>query len=631
MSFRVSLFQRNLKSLVWAVFALLALLPLLTLIKLGILLLQSPTGPILDFQLLALGSFMVISLCGGLFILLKVAQNFQELSEKYSPIGKSAPIHHENGRAAFGTVRTISVQNELASLTDVLTRVQAEFLHNLDTLREQASFLENLQCVLNRSSDMVIIMDDKNSVIFSNHAAREKLGLLPDCTVRRSLEEGLLSAPDSARMVAIFESWDGRDEDLTFTRSDGGWLMVHCLQNVVEFPGQTRSKIVILRDLTENKRMLAQLYRSEHLVSLGQLISGIAHDLNNPLAAIIGFTELCRDASLSREDLTRNLEIIEREANRSAHIIENLLNFSRRRSPKKSAADIHDLLERCLTLLSYFFRIGNITVRRDYGNGLPLPEIDEYQIQQVLMNLLVNAAQALKEANVPEPLITVKTALQVDTRSVRIQISDNGLGIPPEILPRIFEPFFSTRREDQGTGLGLTVARDIILQHQGLLTVESRQHELTTFSVVLPVAAETPVDDHDPALEPLAHPLCVLLVEEDPAVMKMIRQALVTGGHSILTAPNLVAAQPLLGKSHHDVLILDIARTAGECLQESEKWISRNLDQHIHIVLITDGADTAEVLRKKFNHKVQYLIKPFQVDSLYAAILRHKRTIQAGV
>ena len=340
----LSVFHRSIRNIVWVAFALLALLPILALLRMGMLFLSPATGGSHTTEMTALALFAVISLACGMLVLTHIANKLKDLNRSGQHFnglaaGKNAAARPEDGHA--------NIQSELVSLTSILSHIQNEFSRNLDELQKQAAFLENLRRVLDCTADMVIILDGRNQVLFSNRTAREKLGALPDASLAHSLAEGLLNTADAMRLTTVFESWESCDREFQFPRTDDGLPMsVHCLLTVVPLADGGRNKIIVLRDITERRHMERQLYRSEQLAALGQLISGVAHELNNPLAAVLGFAEICRDPKLSREELQRNLAVIEREASRTAHIVENLLNFSRQRAAKRSLVALHDLLER---------------------------------------------------------------------------------------------------------------------------------------------------------------------------------------------------------------------------------------------------------------------------------------------
>ena len=244
----------------------------------------------------------------------------------------------------------------------------------------------------------------------------------------------------------------------------------------------------LLSVLDELGRTQAQLIHSEKLASLGVLAGGVAHEINNPLMVILGRTELMlMDQSLGAEP-KKNLETVCHETERIGKIVQNLLAFSRKsRQEKIESVDVSDVLERTLTLSEHQLTVGNVKVNKQIDPDLPTIDANAGQLQQVFMNLIINAYHAMPDGGE----LTVRTASLPDDHVV-IEIVDTGCGISPEDINRIFDPFFTTKEEGKGTGLGLAVSRNIIDSHGGDIGVQSTIGVGTTFRVVLPRVAPTP-------------------------------------------------------------------------------------------------------------------------------------------
>lgn len=635
-----SLFQRNIRALVWVAFALLALLPLLSLVLIGMKIPDNAQDMAGLFEVVGLGGFALCSVLCGVVLLLHVADKVRELTEK--TILLQVPTAAIQARTTPPGTRD-EIQNELASLTVAIGHIQKEFADNLSQLQSQAAFLENLQQVLNNTSDMVLIIDEKNQVIFSNRAAREKLGMLPENTVRRSLAEGLLTTADTQRLTEILENWTSRDEDLCFTRAAGECMDVHCIQNVVELVGHTRRKIIILRDVTDRKHMERQLYRSEQLAALGMLISGVAHELNNPLSAVLGFAELCHDTGLTRDELQKNLGIIEREASRTVTIVENLLNFSRQRpNQTRNTVAVQELVERCFALLAYNFRTNNVAIRRNYGRGVPAVEVDEYQLQQVLMNLFINAAQAMRDAGTEAPALSVSTRLLEGGRTVCVDIADNGPGIATENQPRIFQPFFTTKKE-QGTGLGLAISRSIVESHKGTLAFASQVGKGTTFTISLPARENClprpATADHAAAGASLLSRDSsglwgrILVLDDESSILEMAEQLFTARGWEVSTASRLSEALQFVQEREFDVVVADLCMPEGDGTKAWNLHALLRPNSPCQVLFITGDPQGAANLRARLGASVQILLKPFHVNDFsqtVGALLRKARAATAG-
>jgi signal transduction histidine kinase len=241
--------------------------------------------------------------------------------------------------------------------------------------------------------------------------------------------------------------------------------------------------VYIMKDITETRRLKDQVYHLDKLSSLGTLTSGVAHEINNPLTGIIGYTEML--LMKNNDDANKKyLQHIYDSAIRCKKIVENMLTFSRQNNAEKSIEKVNDLIDKTVELHEYWLKTTNIRIIRDYGD-VPSISIDRQQFQQVILNLLINAEHAISERNIKGE-ITFRTSYREDTGSVNIIVSDNGPGIPPDILAKIFDPFFTTKPVNKGTGLGLSITHGIIAEQGGTIEVESIMGKGTSFIINLP-------------------------------------------------------------------------------------------------------------------------------------------------
>ena len=234
----------------------------------------------------------------------------------------------------------------------------------------------------------------------------------------------------------------------------------------------------------EIKQMQAQLVRSEKLVSLGRLVAGITHEINNPLTGILMFATLASRSPQLDPSLKGDMDVVINEAKRCAKIVKGLLEFSRESVPKKKPASLNKVMDGTLDLIGRQSSFHNINIVRDYQPDLPLIPADQNQIEQVFINMLLNASESMHFSG----SITIKTYTE-NEEYVCLQITDTGSGIVEEDLERIFDPFFTTK-SDKGTGLGLSVSYGIIERHGGQIDVQSKVHEGTTFTIKLPLSPQ---------------------------------------------------------------------------------------------------------------------------------------------
>ena len=239
-----------------------------------------------------------------------------------------------------------------------------------------------------------------------------------------------------------------------------------------------------VRDITESKNMIAQLMSQDRLASIGQMASGIAHELNNPLTGVIGFSDMLMKRTNLPEDAKEDLETINREARRTANVVQGLLTFARGQKTEKGQVNVNSIVQSVLQLRSYEHKVSNIEVNTRLAPELPAVSGNGGQLQQVFINLVVNAEQAMLEAN-NKGTLTVTTERAGD--SIRASVADDGPGISRENMSKLFTPFFTTKDVGKGTGLGLSICHGIITEHGGRIYARSEPGRGATFIIELPV------------------------------------------------------------------------------------------------------------------------------------------------
>ncbi len=237
----------------------------------------------------------------------------------------------------------------------------------------------------------------------------------------------------------------------------------------------------LVRDVSERKKLddetrdlYHQLLQAEKMAALGQTISGVAHELNNPLATILSWADRLSHRPAIDDSMRRGLETILNESERAARIVRSLLTFARKRQTTRAMVDLNHIVRETLALRAYDQRVSNISVIDALAAGLPHVFADGHQVQQVLLNLVINAEQAMLSAN-GRGILVARSWHNADHESVILEVNDDGPGIPEALQPKIFDPFFTTKEVGQGTGLGLTVAYAIVQEHGGRIRLESRE------------------------------------------------------------------------------------------------------------------------------------------------------------
>ena len=257
---------------------------------------------------------------------------------------------------------------------------------------------------------------------------------------------------------------------------------------VFDGDGGFKGFVGINKDITERRQMQQQLFITDRLASVGELASGVAHELNNPLTGVIGFAQLLLERDIP-DDVREDVDMVYREAQRAAQVVKNLLTFARKHPQEKQMLNINKVIEEVLELRAYTQRVENINVVKHLADGLPEVKADYFQLQQVFINIIINAEFFMKEAHNGGTLtITTEKA----GRRVRAIFADDGPGIAEESLGHLFDPFFTTKEVGKGTGLGLSICHGIVVEHDGRMYAESKPGEGATFTVELPIGKKQP-------------------------------------------------------------------------------------------------------------------------------------------
>ena len=383
----------------------------------------------------------------------------------------------------------------------------------------------------------------------------------------------------------------------------------------------------LLRDVSERKKLedqsrdlYGQLLQAEKLAALGQTVSGVAHELNNPLATILTWAE--RLAGREVDATTkRGIETILAESERAARIVRNLLTFARKRQSTRSMVDLNHVARDTLALRAYEQRVSNITVIDALASGLPQVFADPHQVQQVLLNLIINAEQAMLSAYGRGTLV-IRTWHDRDRGAVVLEINDDGPGVPEDVQPKIFDPFFTTKEVGKGTGLGLTVAYAIVQEHGGRIRVESRQGRGASFFVEFPtksgrVREPAPVPT-DPPFEALAGTR-VLVVEDEPALAAAVGEALTDAGFQVDRAADGEEALARAGERSYDLVVCDLKmpRLDGMSFYRAIAVTSPELARRV--IFVTGDVAGTEAERFLAESGCRWLAKPFRLGDLLRA------------
>jgi two-component system NtrC family sensor kinase len=389
------------------------------------------------------------------------------------------------------------------------------------------------------------------------------------------------------------------------------------------------------REITTRKKMEQQLRQAEKLSALGQLVAGVAHELNNPLAVVMGYAQLSVKNKTLDEKVRKDLQKVLHESERAAKIVRNLLTFARPREPHMTMVDVNRIVVDSLETREMQVQRAKVQMVRRLAKDLPPTMADAGQIEQVLVNLLTNAIQALE--NRPDKRV-VEIATEYWNKRILIVVADNGPGISDPVLERIFDPFFTTKGPGKGTGLGLSICYSIVEEHKGKIRVETKAGKGTRFIVDLPVVkcpevahvqpVESPVGEYMPD----APERRLLIVDDEPGIVDVLRRALDEKGFQTESACNGAEALSRLASKEYDLIISDI------CMPEmnGEKLHAAISERYPHLrdrIIFVTG-DTVSPSSRNFLEQsgARWLNKPFDISEIERVVAStlHQGTVIAA-
>ena len=437
---------------------------------------------------------------------------------------------------------------------------------------------------------------------------------------------------DPQARVALLErlGTDGAVTDylMRLRRADQSavWVELTAAADAPATDGSLRMEALV-RDVSGRKKLddetrdiYHQLLQAEKMAALGQTISGVAHELNNPLATILSWAERLSQRGGLDDSVRRGLETILGESERAARIVRNLLTFARKRQTTRAMVDINQVVRATLALRAYEQRVSNITVIDALAAGLPQVFADGYQIQQVLLNLVINAEQAMLSAN-GRGIVVVRTWHAMDQELVVLEINDDGPGIPDEVQPKIFDPFFTTKEVGKGTGLGLTVAYAIVLEHGGRIRLESRSDAGASFYVEIPISGGTLpprllAGGRFAGASEAASGASVLVVEDEAALAAAMADALGDAGYLVARASDGEEALARIRAETFDAVICDLKmpRLDGKAFYQTLSAVTPGLARRVIFVTGDVAGTDAEGFLDRTG--CRWLAKPFRLGEL---------------
>lgn len=494
----------------------------------------------------------------------------------------------------------------------------ARALENIDLYAAVETNAARYWDLYENANDFVGTMTTKGEILLLNRAALRFFGYTAGDLAHLTLAN-LLPADGVQSVEQVLEQIQQRampsdTHELHVVRQDGTSAILEMRSRLV-YEGETPTTIhFIARDITERRQLEAQVRQGEKLAALGQLVAGAAHELNNPLAVVLGMSQLLLRNPLAAE-LIDDIRDIEVAAQRAKHIVNQMLTFARAQQDVRGPVDLALLIDRVLLNLRRSIQINEIRVDTRIQPDLPSLWGDAYQIEQVLDNLLHNAIQALSEYRSPMRKITIN-ASATETH-IRLSIADTGPGITRQDLPKIFDPFFTTKEVGHGIGLGLSLVYGIINKHDGTIKAESTPGNGATFLIELPIGHKISQQQAAPTKSSPKHS-SILVVEDETDVRMILERALTQHGYDVDAVDSAEAALRQTSIKRYDLVISDL-RMPG--MNGNELFDRVHVVQpQLRWVFITGDtmSSTSEAFLKQSG--VPFLAKPFTLEELWEAV-----------
>ena len=489
-----------------------------------------------------------------------------------------------------------------------------------DALNEQRSTGEKLARILNHSPDLILTTDNAGRIAEFNQEAERTSGYAREEMIERPVTDLLADAGNGDLLRRLRTGGAVSDHACRLRKKDGSEIEMEVRVAVLKNDGgEAAGSVWIGRDVTDTRATQQQLMQAEKLSTMGQVVAGVAHELNNPLTGVLGYSQLLM-ARHHDPALSAPLEKIRESAQRCQRIVKSLLAFARVHKPERKLLDVNRIVEKTLDMRGYQLRVNDIEVVRDLDPELPSTLLDFHQIQQVLLNLIANAEHAILSAR-PRPgrvMIRTRDADGI----IRIEVADNGAGMPPSTLARVFDPFFTTKPEGEGTGLGLSVSYGIVKEHGGRICAESREGEGSTFMIELPVLGpeaegSLEVADRPPAVASrTAASGSVLVVDDEPTIVELLNEILEELGHRVDTAANGEEACDKVSAGHYDLVITDVRMPRMDGMEFYRRALSMRPELRNRVIFITGDLMDAKIGQFLADHQARIIPKPLEISEV---------------
>ena len=521
--------------------------------------------------------------------------------------------------------KELELQYELNREREKLAHYSSELERIVDERTKRLQRSEQvLRTLFENANDGIVIMDREGNIIRDNPRAREIHGYetLVGRNVRTlEVDKDLTKWRERMERLLAGESLVFETEHY---RKDGTKVSLEVSSRAIEIEGEKYIQS-FYRDITERKRLQAQLLHSQKMESIGILAGGIAHDFNNLLTSIRGYADLLLMDEGLDEKVAEKVKQIEISARSASQLVSKLLNFARRKEMEIVPFDLNRVVEDTLTMVSRMIP-KNVAVKKELSEPLTSIEGDVSQIEQVLLNLILNAVDAMPEGG--EITIRTQEISLPDRRRylvhlppgryVHLSVADTGVGIPQEHLPHIFEPFYTTKERGKGTGLGLAMVYGIVKEHKGEITVESKVGEGTVFDIYLPVSEKKAIsmsEEGEVRVPPPVEGRRILVIDDEVAVLKLIKEILERSGYEVVATADPLQGVETLERERHgiDLLITDMIMPKMDGGKVAKR--AKEINPQIKVIAITGYRDEIEDVPVD-----GFLRKPFETGKLLSMV-----------
>jgi len=498
---------------------------------------------------------------------------FAELNEEMKTANESLEVAYEETQSQ--TEELHAINEELKLLNEDLDRKNLELqrANRIITEEEEAvrSAKEKLRFIYDSITDFILLVDYDHRILEANRFFTERFRTTESAVAGEKIYQIMsLEAPKNCPIRRAIQTSMHVETELTTT--DGRVFTWHVYPSVNDNESPRRA-VLYIKDITEQRMMQNKLMQADKLSSLGELVSGVAHELNNPLTGIMCFSELLLEGRCS-DEVKGKLKKINDASHRCKKIIENLLTFARWKRPEKKYENVNKVVRESVDLRAYQLKVDNIEVVFDLDEAVPYTMIDDDQIHQVFLNLINNARDAIKEKGESG---RIRITSRHSGGRIIVKFEDTGKGMPDEIAGRIFDPFFTTKGVGKGTGLGLSISYGIINEHGGAIYASSMPGYGSTFVVELPVLEAS---RHSECVVPRAYAridaeklrergLRALILDDEPIVLDLLYEALSYSGFSVDRCDSGEDALCKLRETDYDLILSDIKMPATQARTRS--------------------------------------------------------------